>query len=106
MPRKKTTRKRTRRRGAGIRDWVHKAHNMIRAKNGYSRALSYGYQRYGMPLISSRLSESNARLVNAGVQAGLRKLKQQGYGLRRAGNGLRRAGNGLRRAGEGRRMKY
>ena len=106
MPRKRTTRKRTRRRGAGIRDWARKAHSMIRGKNGYSRALSYGYKKYGKSLVGSRLSKSNAMLVNAGVQAGLRKLKQKGYGLRCSGMGLRRAGNGLRRAGEGRRMKY
>lgn len=106
MPRKRTSRKRKCRRGAGIRDWARKAHNMIRSKNGYSRALSYGYKKYGKSLVGSRLSKSNAQLVDAGVQAGLRKLKQKGYGLRRSGMGLRRSGMGLRRAGEGRRMKY
>lgn len=106
MPRKRTSRKRKCRRGAGIRDWIRKGHNMIRSKNGYSRGLSYAYQKYGKKYVGSKLSKSNSKLVDAGVQAGLKALKQRGYGLRRSGMGLRRSGMGLRRAGEGRRMKY
>jgi len=95
-----------RRRGAGIKDWVKRAHGFIRSKNGYSRGLSHAYNKWGKPLVNSKLSKSNSALVQMGVKAGLAKLKQSGYGLRRSGNGLRRAGNGLRRAGNGQRMKY
>ena len=98
MPRKQTKR-RTRRRGAGIKEWIKKAHNLIRTKNGYSRGLTYAYNRYGRAKVGKHLKPSHANLVDRGVRAGLQKLRQAGYGLRRSGNGLRRSGMG-------RRMKY
>jgi len=96
MPRKHKTSKRKTRRGAGIRDWAMKAHNFIKSKNGYSKGLSYAHTRWGKNMIGQRLSKSNAALVNQGIQAGLSKLRQSGYGLRRSGNGLRRSGMGNR----------
>ena len=105
MPRKQT--KRRTRRGAGsIREWIEKAHNLIRSKKGYSTGLAYAYDRWGKAQVGKHLKPSHANLIDRGVRAGLEKLRQSGYGLRRSGNGLRRSGNGLRRAGMGRRMKY
>ena len=95
MPRKHTKRK-SRRRGAGIREWAMKAHNFIKSKNGYSKGFFYANNRWAKPLITSRLSSANASIVNQGIQAGLSKLQQNGYGLRRSGNGLRRSGMGKR----------
>jgi len=96
MPRKHKTSKRKTRRGAGIRDWAMKAHNFIKSKNGYSKGLSYAHNRFTKPMLTKRLSSTNAALVNQGIQAGLSKLRQSGYGLRRSGIGLRRSGMGNR----------
>ena len=98
MPKRKQsrTKRKTRRRGAGIRDWIRKAHTFVKSKRGYSRAASYAYNKYGKPMVGNKLSKSNAALVNKGVAAGLSKLRQSGYGLRRAGMGLRLSGNGRR----------
>ena len=96
MPRKHTKHKR---RGGSIKSWAMKAHNFIKSKRGYSQGLSYAHNRFAKPMIASRLGKSQAALVNAGIQAGLSKLRQSGYGLRRSGNGLRRSGMGKR-------MKY
>ena len=103
MPRKHSkTKRRTRRRGAGIRDWIKKAHHVIRSKKGYSRGLAYAYDRWGRAQVGKHVKNPEyAGLVDRGVRAGLAKLRQSGYGLRRSGNGLRRSGNGLRRSGMG-----
>ena len=99
MPRKHQTTKRKSRRGGSIKSWAMKAHNFIKSKNGYSNGLSYAHNRWTKPMISSRLSSTNAAIVNQGIEAGLSNLRQSGYGLRRSGNGLRRCGMGKR-------MKY
>ena len=99
MPRKHKTTKRKSRRGGSIKSWAMKAHNFIKSKNGYSNGLSYAHNRWTKPMISSRLSSTNAAIVNQGIKAGLSKLRQSGYGLRRSGMGLRRSGMGKR-------MKY
>jgi hypothetical protein len=112
MPRKKRTTRKTSRRGGALKDWTKKAHNYIRSRNGYSKGLSYAYNRFGRPMVDKKFGQHSA-LVNSGVNIALGKLKQAGYGLRRTGhglrrtgNGLRRTGNGLRRTGNGTRMKY
>jgi hypothetical protein len=94
MPKRRTTKKRSRR-GAGIKDWVLKAHNLMRSKNGYSRGLSAAYNKYGKPLVAKKLGK-HAGIVNKGVSIALNKLRQSGYGLRRTGNGLRLAGGSSR----------
>ena len=101
MPRKHSkTKRRTRRRGAGIKEWIEKAHHLIRSKRGYSKGLAHAYNRYGKAQVLKHVKNPLYRgLVDRGVRAGLTKLNQAGYGLRRSGNGLRRSGNG-------RRMKY
>ena len=104
MPRKYTKRKS--RRGGSIKNWAMKAHDFIKSKNGYSQGLSYAHNRFTKPMITSRLSSANAAIVNQGIQAGLSKLRQSGYGLRRSGGSLRRSGMGLKRSGMGRRLKY
>ena len=96
MPRKHKTTKRKTRRGGSIKSWAMKAHNFIKSKNGYSKGLSYAHNRWGKPMIASKLGTSQAALVNAGIQAGLAKLRQRDYGLTRSGNGLRRSGMGIR----------
>jgi hypothetical protein len=106
MPAKRrTTKKRSRRRGGSLKAWATKAHALMRKNNGYSRGLSQIYSKYGKSAVGKRLSASNAGLVDKGVGMALARLKQAGYG-RRCGSGLRRSGNGLRLAGSGNRMKY
>ena len=108
MPRK--TKKKVRRRGSGIRDWIRKGHSKIRSYNGYSNAMKLGYNKYGKNQIDKKFGDY-APLVHKGVESGLSKLKQAGYGkcgsgIRRSGNGIRRSGNGIRRSGMGSRLKY
>ena len=96
MPRKHSKTKRKTRRGGSLRDWAQKTHQYIRSKNGYSKGLSFLHNRYGKPMIESRLGNAKAAIVNQGIKFGLTKLRQSGYGLRRSGNGLRRSGMGKR----------
>ena len=103
MPRKTRTKKKGRRRGSGIQKWIKKAHDKVRSYNKYSNALKLGYNKYGKKQIDKKFGNT-APLVHKGVESGLSKLKQAGYG--RCGSGIRRSGNGLRRAGMGSRLKY
>ena len=104
-PRRKHTTKKRRRRGGSLMDWAKKAHSAIKSRNGYSRALSYGYDKWGKSMLDKKAGPHSA-IIDKGIQYGLTQLKQRGYGLRLSGNGLRRSGNGLRRSGSGKRMSY
>ena len=77
----KTTKRKTRRRGAGIREWASKPHNFIKSKSGYSKGLSYAHNRFTKPMIENKLGKSQAALVNQGIAMGWAKLRQGGYGL-------------------------
>jgi hypothetical protein len=89
MPTRRKSTKRKSHRGRGIREWASKAHAFIKSKNGYSKGLSYAHNRFTKPMLEKRLSKTNAKIVNQGIQMGLSKLKQSGYGLRRSGMGRR-----------------
>ena len=103
-PRRRTTMKK-RCRGGSLVDWAKKAHSAIKIKNGYSRGLSYAYNKWGKPMLESKVGTHSA-IIDKGIQYGLDQWKQRGYGLKRTGSGLMRVGRGLRRVGQGRRMMY
>lgn len=89
-----------RRKGRGKRlnafkKWVKSAHSKIRSVHGYSRLGRYIHGK-AQPILNRRLTPTQARLVNAGVNHALTKLHQKGYGC---GGAVRRAGR--RRLGYG-----
>ena len=114
MPRRKTTSKKTRRGGNRIMSWARSGMQAARKHHLISKAGSYLYDKYGRKMIKDKVSNPTARkVVEAGVKAGLARLKQNGYGTRRSGMGTRRsgmgtrlAGSGTRRSGMGTRLKY
>ena len=114
MPRRKTTSKKTRRGGNRIMSWARNGINAAKKHRLISKAGSYLYDKYGRKMMQDRVSNPMARkVVEAGVKAGLARLKQNGYGTRRSGMGTRRSGMGTRRSGMGvrlsgmgERMKY
>jgi hypothetical protein len=95
MPKKRGTKKKCCRRGGSIASWIGNAHKKIRSINGYSRGLSMGYNKYGRDLVNKNTGKYST-IINRGVELGLAKLKQSGYGLKLAGAGRRYGG----------RMKY
>ena len=105
MPAKRRTTMKKRRRGGSLGEWAKRAHAAIRSRNGYSRGLSYAYNKWGKPMLDSKAGQHSA-IIDKGIQYGLDQLKQRGYGLKRSGSGLMRVGRGLRRVGRGRRMVY
>lgn len=81
MPRysvRRPTKKRYR--GAGIMDWVKKAHSFIKKHGLVSKGLKFASRSLGKPVLST-----------LGAAAG-----QMGYGRRRYGGALRLAGGALR----------
>ena len=102
MPRRKTTSKKTRRGGNRIMSWARSGMQAAKKHRLISKAGSYLYDKYGRKIMNDRVSNPIARkVVEAGVKAGLARLKQNGYGTRRSGMGTR-SGHGTRRSGMGR----
>ena len=112
MPKKRSTVKKglRRRRGGSFVEWAKKAMDLAKKYKVVSKASTYIYGKYGKSMLNKSLAKyPNVRIAaDYGVEAGLARLRQSGYGTRRTGMGTRRTGNGTRRTGGSNsdRMKY